>query len=105
MGNLFGQIPASLPEEICQDLVKTDSVRIERIISKGHTTPCGDWYDQAENEWVLVVQGAAELLFEENRRVVHLNEGDYINIPANQRHQVTWTSPEKETIWLAVFYS
>ena len=105
MANLFSQIPSTLPEEIFQDLVKTDSVRIERIISKGHSTPCGDWYDQEENEWVLVVKGEAKLLFEEEMKVVHLKDGDYINIPANQRHQVTWTSPDKETIWLAVFYS
>ncbi|MGF1760481.1 cupin domain-containing protein [Photobacterium sagamiensis] len=105
MANLFSQIPSTLPEEIFQDLVKTDSVRIERIISRGHSTPSGDWYDQEENEWVLVVKGEAKLLFEEEMKVVHLNEGDYINIPANQRHQVTWTSPDKETIWLAVFYS
>jgi len=105
MGNLFSQIPSALPEEIFQDLVNTDSVRIERIISKGHSTPCGDWYDQEENEWVLVVKGEAKLLFEEEMKVVHLKEGDYINIPANQRHQVTWTSPDEETIWLAVFYS
>ncbi|PSW05398.1 cupin domain-containing protein [Photobacterium lipolyticum] len=105
MGNLFSQIPATLPEEIFQDLVKTDSVRIERIISKGHSTPCDHWYDQEENEWVLVVKGEAKLLFEDGMKVVHLNEGDYINIAANQRHQVTWTSPDKETIWLAVFYS
>jgi len=54
---------------------------------------------------VLVVKGEAKLLFEEEMKVVHLKDGDYINIPANQRHQVTWTSPDKETIWLAVFYS
>lgn len=103
MTNLFSNIPANLPEEVFEDIIKTPDVRIERIISKGHTTPDNDWYDQDENEWVLVVKGEAKLLFDDER-VVHLKEGDHVNIPAHQRHQVSWTDPNQETIWLAVFY-
>ncbi|WP_064608160.1 cupin domain-containing protein [Photobacterium sp. J15] len=103
MTNLFSNIPANLPEEVFEDIIKTPDVRIERIISKGHTTPDNEWYDQDENEWVLVVKGEAKLLFDDER-VVHLKEGDHVNIPAHQRHQVSWTDPNQETIWLAVFY-
>ena len=104
MTSLLNNIPADLPEELFEDLIKTSSVRIERIISKGHSTPSEEWYDQDEHEWVLVVKGEAKILFEQPSREVHLKEGDYINIPARQRHQVSWTLPDQETIWLAVFY-
>jgi len=97
-------IPAELPEEVFEDIIKTSSVRIERIVSRGHTTPSDEWYDQDEHEWVLVVKGEARIRFDENCREVHLRDGDYINIPAHQRHQVSWTAPDTETIWLAVFY-
>lgn len=104
MTNILHNIPAKLPEEVFEDIIKTSSVRIERIISKGHTTSSNEWYDQDEHEWVLVVKGEAIIRFEESNREVHLKEGDYINILAHQRHQVSWTEPNKETIWLAVFY-
>ncbi|ELR65543.1 Mannose-6-phosphate isomerase [Photobacterium marinum] len=103
MTNLFSNIPAKLPEEVFEDIIKTPDVRIERIISKGHTTPNNEWYDQDENEWVLVVKGEAKLLFDDEKEV-HLKEGDHVNILAHQRHQVSWTDPNQETIWLAVFY-
>lgn len=102
--NLLDNIPAELPAEVFEDIVKTSTVRIERIISKGHTTPADEWYDQDEHEWVLVLKGEARIRFEEKNREVHLQEGDYLNIPAHQRHQVSWTAPGQETIWLAVFY-
>ena len=104
MENLFAAIPASLPDEFFEDIVKTDSMRIERIVSRGHTTPEEEWYDQEENEWVMVVAGNAKLLFEEGMREVVMTAGDHINIPAHQRHRVSWTNPEKDTVWLAVFY-
>ncbi|WEM44260.1 cupin domain-containing protein (plasmid) [Photobacterium sp. DA100] len=105
MDNLFDTIPASLPEELFEDILKTSSMRIERIVSRGHTTPEGDWYDQDEGEWVMVVKGSARILFEEGMREISMAAGDHINIPAHQRHRVSWTDPEQETIWLAVFYS
>ncbi|CAG22961.1 cupin domain-containing protein [Photobacterium profundum] len=105
MGSLLTDIPSTLPSEIFQDLVKTDNVRIERIISKGHSTSDSDWYDQTEHEWVLVVKGQAKILFEDGMKELHLKEGDYVNISARQRHKVSWTHPTEETIWLAVFYS
>ncbi|AJR05591.1 cupin domain-containing protein [Photobacterium gaetbulicola] len=105
MDNLFDAIPASLPEELFQDILKTSTMRIERIVSRGHATPEGDWYDQDEGEWVMVVKGSARILFEEGMREISMTAGDHITIPAHQRHRVSWTDPEQETIWLAVFYS
>ncbi|UXI03939.1 cupin domain-containing protein [Photobacterium sp. TY1-4] len=102
--NLLRNIPASLPAEVFEDIVNTPTVRIERILSRGHTTPETDWYDQDEHEWVLVVKGEAKILFEADQREIHLQEGDYLNIPAHTRHQVSWTRPGQDTVWLAVFY-
>ncbi|MDB5037203.1 MAG: hypothetical protein JWQ35_731 [Bacteriovoracaceae bacterium] len=58
-GNIFEKLPASIPEEIFETIVESKTVKIERIISKGHATPQSDWYDQDKNEWVMVIKGAA----------------------------------------------
>ena len=100
--NIFANLPTNLPDELTTVLQEGNGVRIERIVSTGHRSPDGFWYDQPENEWVLVLQGAARLAFED--RVVELVTGDFINIPAHQKHRVEWTSPTEPTVWLAVFY-
>lgn len=101
--NIFSNIPVSLPEEIFEDIVSTENCKIKRIISKGHNTPKGKWYNQDKNEWVIVLKGYAELLFEgRNNQIVKMKEGDYINIPAHIKHRVEKT--DKETVWLTVFY-
>jgi len=100
--NLFSDIPASPPEELIEALLTTPNVRIERIVSHGHASPADFWYDQDENEWVLLVQGAARLRFEDE--VLEMKPGDFVNIPAHRKHQVEWTSPEESTICLAFFY-
>jgi cupin 2 domain-containing protein len=102
MPNLFSSLPANLPDELTEALVQAKHVRIERIVSQGHASPEGFWYDQAENEFVLLVQGAARLRFEEE--VVEMEPGDWLDIPAHRRHQVEWTTPDEKTVWLAVFY-
>lgn len=102
--NIFDDLPAEIPEEIIQEILKAGNVRIERIISKGHSSPKDFWYDQEENEWVIVLQGKARLKFFADDISLDLNSGDYINIPSHKKHRVEWTDPAIETIWLAVFY-
>jgi cupin 2 domain-containing protein len=102
LGNLLSSLPAILPDEITETLVKADHVRIERIVSQGHTSPEGFWYDQEENEFVLLIQGAARLRFED--KVTEMTPGDWIVIPAHRRHRVEWTTPDEWTVWMAVFY-
>ena len=102
MPKLFANIPASLPEELTTVLQEGHGVRIERIISHGHSSPEGFWYDQPDDEWLLVLQGVARLEFED--QMVEMSPGDYINIPAHQKHRVAWTTPDEPTAWLAVFY-
>jgi cupin 2 domain-containing protein len=99
---LFADLPSSLPEELITTLLQAPRVRIERIVSHGHRSPDGFWYDQPTNEWVLVLQGAARLEFED--RMVEMGPGDFVNIPAHHKHRVAWTSPDGPTIWLAVHY-
>jgi cupin 2 domain-containing protein len=101
--NLFTCLPDNLESEVFEDIVCAQSVRIERIISKGHASPAAGWYDQDENEWVIVLEGSAALVFEDGIRC-DLCAGDYLNIPAHTKHKVAWTDPDKLTIWLAVFY-
>lgn len=104
MANIYSGLPAQLDQELFGELLRTENIRIERIVSKGHTSPEHGWYDQTENEWVIVLEGSGRLLFEVGGEVV-LNRGDYVNIPAHSRHKVIWTDPDVVTVWLAVFYS
>lgn len=100
--NVLDAIPAHLPAELVQILLQTPHVRIERIISQGHRSPDGFWYDQAECEWVVLIAGAARLQFE--NEVIDMKPGAFVNIPAHCRHRVEWTSPSEPTIWLAIHY-
>lgn len=102
-GNIFEQIPDNPGEEIFDLLVQENNIKIERIISMGHKSPDSGWYDQENNEWVMVLKGNASILFD-NDTIVDLGEGDYINIPAHRKHKVTSTSEVTETIWLAIHY-
>ena len=103
-GNLYTEIPDDIPEEIFQTLIKTDSIRIERIVSHGHISADNFWYDQDEHEWVLLLDGQASIEFE-NTDVHELHAGDFLNIPAHVKHRVVYTHPDKPSIWLAIFYS
>ena len=102
--NLFEDMPDSLPEELVDVLTENKSVRIERIVSTGHSSQDEFWYDQEEHEWVVVLKGEAKLLFEGDDQPVLMKPGDYLNIPAHQKHRVEWTTPKESTVWLAVFY-
>ena len=104
MKSLFEGIPGELPEELFNTICATDRVKIERIVSKGHASPEGFWYDQEQNEFVLIVKGSAGLKVETEDDPVVLRAGDYFNIGAHVKHRVEWTDPTCETIWLAVHY-
>ncbi len=103
MTNIFADIPANLPDELFQQIGGSDNVRIERIVSRGHTTPTDQWYDQEQPEWVLVLQGRAVIAYE-NKAPVTLERGDYVTIAAHERHRVELTSEREDTIWLAVHF-
>ena len=100
-GSLDDGVPAELPEELTTVLVAGGGVRIERIVSRGHASAPESWYEQAEDEFVLLVQGAARLEFEEFD--LELTPGDWVDLPAGVRHRVAWTAEAQDTVWLAVF--
>ena len=81
---------------------KSGQVRIERIVSEGHVSPAGFWYDQSEWEYVAVLQGSAELETETGK--ISLNAGDWAIIPEHEKHRVSYTSSEPPCVWLAVFW-
>ena len=101
MANIFAQLPVHLEQERFDELLRAEHLRIERIVSCGQTSP--EWYDQLENEWVMVLEGSGTILFEDGVEVT-LNKGDYIDIQAHVRHKVSWTDPDNLTVWLAIFY-
>lgn len=102
--NLLTDLPPALPEELLEELFRGRSFRVERIVSHGHASPHGFWYEQAEHEWVLVLSGAARLRLE-GEEPVELMAGGCVNIPAHQRHRVEWTDPQRPTVWLAIYYT
>ena len=96
--------PGHTPDEFFELLAASPAVRIARIVSHGHASPDGFWYDQDTHEWVTVLRGTARLRFADGA-VHHLTPGDVLDIPAHARHRVDWTTPDEPTIWLAVYYA
>ncbi len=101
--NIFELIPDEISNELFENILTNENIRIERIVSKGHASPASGWYDQEEHEWVIVLKGEAKIELE-NQATVHLVGGSYLNIPARTRHKVSWTDSGTETIWLAIYY-
>jgi cupin 2 domain-containing protein len=101
--NLFTALPPAGPDEVVETLLARGAVRIERIVSTGQSSPQGFWYDQDEDEFVVLLAGAATLSFADGREIV-LKPGDYVDIPAHCRHRVDSTQADPPTVWLAMFY-
>ena len=101
--NIFANIPQVLQSELFETLLKTNAIRVEKIVSQGHTSPKSGWYDQEQNEWVVLLEGEALLSFE-NAPDIKLQKGDFLDIKAHTKHKVKWTSSEQKCVWLAVFY-
>jgi cupin 2 domain-containing protein len=99
--NLLAPLPQDNGAEHFTDLLSRPGIRIERIVSRGHTTPDDQPYDQAQDEWVLLLAGAARLWLED-RGELALMPGDALLIPAHVRHRVTFTQADPPTVWLAV---
>ncbi|WP_417912472.1 cupin domain-containing protein [Candidatus Electronema sp. TJ] len=101
--NIFSSLPEELDAELFTELLREQNIRIERIVSQGHASPASGWYDQEDNEWVLVLEGAGTILFADGRKTT-LKTGDFLHIPAREKHKVAWTDPDRQTVWLAVHY-
>ncbi len=102
--NLLQLTTINRSEEDFATILQHEQLRIERIVSTGQQTPPGEWYDQAWDEWVLLLQGEAGLRLEGEAGTRELQAGDHCFLPARCRHRVEWTRAEPPTIWLAIHY-
>ena len=87
-------------QEFAETLAQGKNVRIERIVSAGHT---GGWQNPSEAEFVALLQGEATLTFADGSEK-RMAAGDTLQIPAGQKHRVSHTSAEPPCVWLCVFY-
>jgi cupin 2 domain-containing protein len=101
--NLLSPLPEARSAELVDTLLLRPGLRIERIVSQGQASPPGFWYDQAEEEWILLLTGAARLRFADESEARLLGPGDSVDIAPYRRHRVDWTDPARPTVWLAVF--
>jgi cupin 2 domain-containing protein len=102
MTNLFDDVPRELPSERIDVLLQTPALTLERIVSTGHATPPGEWYDQDRDEWVVVLRGRARVRIEGETTDRALGVGDHLLLRAHVRHRVEWT--ETPTVWLALHH-
>ena len=98
--NIFCLPTLPLPDELITVLAKGRNIRIERIISTGQTS---GWYDQNEKEFVVLLEGQAEIEYGNGKRVA-MTKGDTLSIEPHERHRVSYTSNTPPCIWLCVFY-
>lgn len=102
--NLLAALPQRTEGEVFEHIVEGEGFVLERIVSFGHVTAPGSWYDQDRDEWVLLLCGGARLRFEDVASTIELVPGDAVLIPAHRRHRVDWTRPDCETVWIALHF-
>lgn len=95
-GNLRDDAAAPSSGERFDTLLRHRNLHVERIISSQDMTPTA--CEQAQDEWVLLVEGAATL--EIAGQVVRLKPGDHVFLPAHTPHMVLEAS--QGAMWLAV---
>lgn len=100
--NLFERPTYKFENEIVNTLLSGKNIRIEKIISDGHTT---GWYDQDHDEFVCLLTGYAELeIFNDNGALntIKLSQGDNILLKKHTKHRVTKTT---KCNWLCIFFN
>ena len=100
MTNFFDIDTLGFTEESFTTFFETSDLKIERIITRGQVSPKDFYYDQDEDEWVLLLSGEAVLLYEKGEKVI-LKKGDSIFIPAHTKHRVEEVSTL--ALWLVIF--
>ena len=116
--NIFDLKDLSEKEEVVRILTENENVKIEKIISTGQTT---DWQKSDKNEFVILVQGTAEIEYFEskdykksdntmknkkdiNNKKLRLGKGDTVLINKGERHRVSYTSKNPCCIWICIFF-
>ena len=106
--NIFDLEGLSEKEEVIKILAESKNVKIEKIISTGQTT---DWQESEQNEFVILVQGEAEIEyfkdknFEKNENIIKGDKYDNVNnrnlwkfkMLATEK-EITNNKGEKETV-------
>ena len=103
-GNLFADVALPSLAEQFTGLVHGCKFRCERIVSHGHSTPPGEWFDQSDDEWVVLLSGSATLQIEGETTARELHPGDWVLLPAHLRHRVEQTDGAQPTVWLAIHF-
>lgn len=103
VANLLAPLPKATRDEVFTELLGTQHVRIERIVSNGQVTPADAPLFQKADEWVLLLTGNAAIRFEDSVET-QLRPGDHLHIPGGTRHWVTHTDATGPTVWLAVHF-
>jgi cupin 2 domain-containing protein len=98
--NIFDLPGFPLTDELTTILAESGNVRIERIVSTGQAS---DWYDQAETEFVVLLEGNAIVEYESGT-TVDMARGDTLLIKPHELHRVRFTSSEPPCVWLCVFF-
>lgn len=96
MTNIFDAPMPAKGQEDFTELFSGKNVAINRIVSAGLKN--GEWYDQDEDEWLVLLEGSALLECGEEEKA--LRQGDILFIPAHQKHRVKRTS--EKALWLTV---
>ena len=102
--NLFSGVRSAHSHEVFDQILSGGKFRLERIVSNGHASPAGYWFDQDENEWVVLLAGGAALEVAGEAELIVLQPGDCFLIPAHLKHRVAWTDSRTPTVWLALHF-
>ena len=94
--NIYNYQQPSDGEEAIETLLQKENITINRIVS--NRVIDGQWYDQDEDEWLVLMEGEALLVFEDEE--VALCKGETFYIPRHRRHYVKRTS--EDALWLTV---
>lgn len=103
-GNLLSKLPPDGSAEVFELLYQHAGLKIERIISNGQASPPGFWYDNPQEEWVLLLSGKAGLTLEGMTGEHVMQPGAWLHIPSHCRHRIEWTDATQPTIWLAIHH-
>lgn len=102
--NFFEELPLNRDSEFFEDILEHKGFKLERIISFGQNTPENEWFDQDQDEWVILLKGSASLVFEDKPGEIELKPGDHLLIKAHQKHRVSYTDPEQPSFWAAIHF-
>lgn len=100
MINLFDDTLKENNIELSQIIFENEKIMVEKIISQGEISKTDEWFDQSQDEFVILVDGYAEITYS-NLTTTKLSKGDNLFIPKNVKHRVSYTS--ENCVWVCIF--